>query len=267
MEATQKQTPAALIFARHIVGMALAALANPLIWYSNDSMGFWVGTWVGPLVIAGALFCLYWLFFTQRAKMAWPGRFFMLAWVLLALSLAGPWVNRVINANTRISANNNSGSAQQFAQAPINSQTAVHDILKELPPLPEDYRSRVAVLEQAAAAGVLTTVVTRQSEAIDGDLNEWPASEVATIENWQTWWIKDGVIGVHIVNSSHMKIGVLEFKHALGSCELAKASDFLHFTLPLARPIEPRSQALIRFLSGGNIPTANGCLIISRIRG
>ncbi|WP_202758278.1 hypothetical protein [Delftia acidovorans] len=267
MEAADKQTPSALIFARHIIGMALVAMANPLIWYSNDAMGFWVGTWVGPLVISGAFFGLYWLFFTQRAKMAWPGRFFMLAWVLLALSLAGPWVNRSLNANMRISAQSNSGTAQQPDSAPINSQKSANDILKELPPLPQAYRSRVAVLEQAAEAGALSIVFTRRPEAIDGDLKEWPASEVSAIEDWQTWWIRDDVIGIHIVNSSNKKIGVLEIKHALGSCELATASDYLHFTLPLARPIEPRSQALIKFLSGGNIPKTNGCLIVSRIRG
>jgi hypothetical protein len=267
MEAAEKQTPSALIFARHIVGMALVALANPLIWYSNDAVEFWVGTWVGPLVVAGAFFGLYWLFLTQRAKMTWPGRFFMLAWVLLALSLAGPWVNRVTDANTRIAEQNNSGSAQQPASAPINSQKSVNDILKELPPLPQDYRSRVAVLEQAAEAGALSIVFTRRPEATDGDFKEWSESEVSAIEDWQTWWIRGDVIGIHIINSSNKKIGVLEIKHALGSCEMATISDYLHFTLPLARPIEPGSQALIKLISGENIPKANGCLIISRIRG
>lgn len=90
MEATA--TPQPLRFARHIVGMMMLAAANPLIYYGRDRLIDWAMTWITPLLIAGAAFGLYALFFTKRAKAAWPRSFFMLAWVLLALVVAEPYL-------------------------------------------------------------------------------------------------------------------------------------------------------------------------------
>ena len=90
--AATSATPKPLIFARQIAGMAILALANPLVWYSNEPVLRWFESWVVPVLIALAVFGLYALFFTKRAKQAWPGRFFMLAWVLVVLTTAGPWI-------------------------------------------------------------------------------------------------------------------------------------------------------------------------------
>ncbi|WP_315128079.1 hypothetical protein [Comamonas antarctica] len=86
-------TPRALIFSRHIIGMAIVALANPLIYYSNEPVIGWLSTWLVPLAMAGAAFALYAIFFTKHAKGAWPTRFFVLAWIFVVLAVAGPWIN------------------------------------------------------------------------------------------------------------------------------------------------------------------------------
>ena len=91
--AATSATPKPLIFARQIAGMAILALANPLVWYSNEPVLRWIGSWGVPVLIALAVFGLYALFFAKRAKQAWPGRFFLLAWVLVALATVGPWIN------------------------------------------------------------------------------------------------------------------------------------------------------------------------------
>ena len=84
-------TPKPLIFARHLIGMGIVALANPLIYYSNNPTRAWLETWLHPVAFALVAFGLYALFLTKRAKQAWPKSFFILAWVLLAL--LSPWVN------------------------------------------------------------------------------------------------------------------------------------------------------------------------------
>lgn len=82
-----------LRFGRHVVGMAAVALANPLIYVSSDKAMVWVLTWLPAIVAAAVLYGLYALFLTTRAKAGWPGSAIMLAWVLLALLLAGNWMN------------------------------------------------------------------------------------------------------------------------------------------------------------------------------
>lgn len=90
MEATT--TPQPLRFARHIVGMAILALASPYVWHDSQPFMTWTMTWLVPIGMALVVFGLYALFFTKRAKAAWPGRFFMLAWVLVALGVASPYL-------------------------------------------------------------------------------------------------------------------------------------------------------------------------------
>ncbi|WP_235033961.1 hypothetical protein [Pantoea sp. 18069] len=73
--------------------MAIVTLANPLIYYSGDSISYWLTAWLAPLAIAGAAFALYALFFTKHARNAWPTRFFVLAWIFVVLGTVGPWIN------------------------------------------------------------------------------------------------------------------------------------------------------------------------------
>lgn len=92
-------TPKPLLFARHLVGMGIVALANPRIYSSDDPVSTWLETWLAPIAFALVAFGLYALLLRKRAKQAWPKSFFILAWVLLAL--LSPWVNtHRSNANT-----------------------------------------------------------------------------------------------------------------------------------------------------------------------
>jgi hypothetical protein len=92
MDATQKAaTHPMLIFGRHVVGIAVLALANPLVYIDQHPVFVWFLTWLMALGVAGVLYALYALFFTARAKAAWPGSFFMLAWVLVGLVVVGGW--------------------------------------------------------------------------------------------------------------------------------------------------------------------------------
>ena len=87
MESTQRaQTSSALRFGRHIAGMALFALVNPLIYYSKSPVSTWFSNWAVSVVLALVFFGLYALFFTERAKAAWPKSFFTLAWVFVVLA-------------------------------------------------------------------------------------------------------------------------------------------------------------------------------------
>jgi hypothetical protein len=88
---SRAETPPALLFGRHIVGMALVALLNPLIYYHPSPLFQWLSGWAVAIVFAIILFAGYALFFTERAKRSWPGGVFMLAWVLVILMLIGGW--------------------------------------------------------------------------------------------------------------------------------------------------------------------------------
>lgn len=81
-----------LVAARHLVGMAIVAAANPLIYYANDPITRWLANILGALVFAGVFYGLYALFFTARAKAAWPKSFYTLAWVLLVLITIEPYL-------------------------------------------------------------------------------------------------------------------------------------------------------------------------------
>ncbi|UBQ43421.1 hypothetical protein [Comamonas thiooxydans] len=91
-------TPRPLLFARHLMGMGIVALANPLIYYSDQPTFRWLETWATPIVLALVAYGLYALFLTQRAKAAWPKSFFILAWVLLTMLVAGPWIDKFRSA-------------------------------------------------------------------------------------------------------------------------------------------------------------------------
>ena len=91
MEQAAQQPVTPLRFVRHIVGMAILALASPYVWYGSERALTWFSTWITPLVIAAVVYGLYSLAFQKRAKEAWPQSFFMLAWVILALGVVSPY--------------------------------------------------------------------------------------------------------------------------------------------------------------------------------
>ena len=82
-----------LLIGRHIVGWALASLASPLIYRSQNSVDAWLGTLVPVLAFSAIVFALYALFFTARAQAAWPRSFITLTWVLLLLVLVGQYMD------------------------------------------------------------------------------------------------------------------------------------------------------------------------------
>lgn len=91
---TQPPIAPTLVLARHVVGMAVVALGNPLIYFDSRHIEAWLMTWVSPLLLAGLIFGLFSLFFTERAKSGWPGGFLKLAWVLTVAAVIVPWLER-----------------------------------------------------------------------------------------------------------------------------------------------------------------------------
>ena len=125
-------TPRPLIFARHLIGMGIVALGNPLIYYSDQPAFRWLETWATPIVLALVAYGLYALFLTQRAKAAWPKSFFILAWVLLAMLVAGPWIDKFRSTQDAAQARQ-SASAAQFDPATARPVTP-QDTPASLPP-------------------------------------------------------------------------------------------------------------------------------------
>lgn len=131
-------TPRPLIFARHLIGMGIVALANPLIYYSEQPAFRWLETWATPLLLALGAYGLYALLLTKRAKTAWPKSFFILAWVLLALLVAGPWINKPRSAqSTSLTQNTqavgrDSGKPNAPTQQP-QQRSQIDEILKDAP--------------------------------------------------------------------------------------------------------------------------------------
>jgi len=93
-------TSQAIVFARHIVGMAIFALASPLIYRSHEPVTYWFASWATPVAISAAVAGLCALFFTRHAKQSWPHSFFTLAWILVALSTVGPWISTLRERQT-----------------------------------------------------------------------------------------------------------------------------------------------------------------------
>lgn len=126
--AEQPQTPNSLVFGRHLGAMALASLMNPLIYYSDRPFTRWVETWAAPLAISAACYAAYALFFTRRAKEAWPRSFFTLAWVFLLLTIAGPYIDKFRNQRTPNVAESKSMAAEVTTTAsPAIQSTPVSD--------------------------------------------------------------------------------------------------------------------------------------------
>lgn len=115
MNAVQTQPPLGLMFGRHVVGMAVVALANPLI-YLGGGFYQWSVSFCAALFGAAVIYGLLALFFTKRAKANWPRSFFVLAWILLAVGLIDPWLQakRLINGVEQHAPVTTNSKAQNF---------------------------------------------------------------------------------------------------------------------------------------------------------
>lgn len=71
--------------------MALAALANPLIYYDSSPVEAWAITLFGAILIASALFGVLALIQPQRAKQAFPMALIKSSWFILALMVLSKW--------------------------------------------------------------------------------------------------------------------------------------------------------------------------------
>lgn len=124
-----------LQFARHLVGMMILALASPYIHYSQQPIATWFGTWTAPLIISALAYGLYALFFTSRAKAAWPRNFLILAWTCVVLTVASPYIEQLANRQP-------SALATQQNALPPQSAASSSAQAEETPPLKEVVRDR-----------------------------------------------------------------------------------------------------------------------------
>ncbi|ADU99440.1 hypothetical protein [Alicycliphilus denitrificans] len=265
--AAETQPSMPLRFARHIVGMMILALASPYVWYGSQGALTWASTWITPLVIAGVAFGLYALFFTKRAKAAWPGRFFMLAWVLLALVVAAPYLETF---NQKRAAQQVPVQQEQPATEPA-AQAAQPNFFDQFDhPAPrsrEAYAARVKALRSAGEAGDLLIVEVRQPSREDNSLGRWSTLDVGRVEAEQTWWIANGIVWLHVANHSKFNMNVIQFEYAPGLCGNAAPESYASYNLPLKQAITPGTEALIRFAAGDVVHGGDGCLNVTGILG
>ncbi|RYH21246.1 MAG: hypothetical protein EON54_25735 [Alcaligenaceae bacterium] len=74
--------------------MMSVAAANPLIKHDTQPAFVWVSTWLTPLIVASVAFAFYFLVARRRAMGAWPNGFFVTAWLLVAISVATPYIQK-----------------------------------------------------------------------------------------------------------------------------------------------------------------------------
>lgn len=83
-----------LIAALNLGAMMLAAAANPLIKHDAQPAFAWVNTWLTPLIVAGVAYGVYFAVARQRARALWPKGFFVTAWVVLAIVVSTPYMEK-----------------------------------------------------------------------------------------------------------------------------------------------------------------------------
>jgi len=89
--AQQKPATASLKLARHAALMAVAALANPLVYYDSNPVEAWAIPLVGAAVISAVLFGVLAIIQPQRAKQAFPMTPIKSAWLILVLMILANW--------------------------------------------------------------------------------------------------------------------------------------------------------------------------------
>ena len=89
--AQEKSTPIALTVARHVAGMAVVALANPLIYYDSNPVEAWAITLFGAIIIGACLFGVLALISPNRAKQAFPMTLIKASWLILVLMVLSKW--------------------------------------------------------------------------------------------------------------------------------------------------------------------------------
>lgn len=88
---TKPATPSPLWLGRHVVGAGLLALLNPLIYFETNPASFWGTIMMMIIAAAGVVTAVFALFFTSRARSAWPKVLVIVLWALTALWTLGGW--------------------------------------------------------------------------------------------------------------------------------------------------------------------------------
>lgn len=91
--ATAAKAPAAYLMqpAVQIACTMLFALAHPAIFADRQPLLAWASAWAIPMAFALSA-CALWAALRQgRSPAAWHRHFAVMAWVMMVLSMAGPW--------------------------------------------------------------------------------------------------------------------------------------------------------------------------------
>lgn len=70
------------------------ALAHPTIFTDRQPVLAWVSAWAIPMAFALSACALHAALRQGRSPAAWPGRFVAVAWVMMVLTMAGPWAEQ-----------------------------------------------------------------------------------------------------------------------------------------------------------------------------
>ena len=77
-----------------IACLMVFALAHPAIFADRQPVLAWVSAWAIPMAFALSACALHGALRQGRSPAAWPGRFAAVAWVMMVLSMAGPWMEQ-----------------------------------------------------------------------------------------------------------------------------------------------------------------------------
>lgn len=80
--------------ALQIACLMIFALAHPAIFADRQPVLAWVSAWAIPMAFALSACALHGALRQGRSPAAWPGRFAAVAWVMMVLSMAGPWMEQ-----------------------------------------------------------------------------------------------------------------------------------------------------------------------------
>lgn len=77
-----------------IACLMVFALAHPAIFNDQQPLLAWVSAWAVPMAFALSACALHAALRQGRSPAAWPGRFVAVAWVMMVLTMAGPWTEQ-----------------------------------------------------------------------------------------------------------------------------------------------------------------------------
>jgi DnaJ-domain-containing protein 1 len=134
-------------------------------------------------------------------------------------------------------------------------------------PKTNPYIAKVRSLERARDAGSLSVIDVRPLAGSEVPLVPWPPTEVATVEQSQTWWVQVDEVWLHLINQSVRRIDTIKFTYIPKSCNDERSADAGHYLIRLQTPLPPGTDALVRFSRGNEFQLRDGCLTVIEILG